>query len=67
MDQRDATIYRTSSFCSGSTCVEVADLPDGSTAVRSHPEAAHPLVIGRAAWAAFLLGVKAGQFATRRG
>jgi hypothetical protein len=60
--------WRTSTFSgdNGNSCVEVAFLPDGGTAVRDTKNRAlaaqrHPA----AAWAAFLAGLRAGDF-TRR-
>lgn len=44
-------------------CVEVAALPDGAVAVRNSRHPAGPtLVYTRAEMAAFLVGVRAGEF-----
>jgi Domain of unknown function (DUF397) len=60
--------WRTSSFTStgtgnGGTCVEVAALPDGRIAVRNsnHPDAG-AVLFTRAEMAAWIKGVKAGEF-----
>lgn len=52
-----------SRFCSNSACVQVAHLPGGMVAVRDSKDtgkAAH--VFDREEWAAFVTGVKAGDF-----
>ncbi len=56
--------WRTSSYSSGSgVCVEVADLPRGDRAVRDskNPDGGQ-LAFTPAAWAAFVVGVKTGEF-----
>jgi hypothetical protein len=59
---RDDHDYRVSSFCSGGTCVGVAATPDGVELVDLADEAAGRLRVGSEAWAAFVAGVKAGEF-----
>lgn len=57
--------WRKSSYSNGNggNCVEVADLPDGGRAVRdSKDRSGPPLVFTAAEWAAFLAGVRAGEF-----
>ncbi len=56
--------YRTSSFCSWGDCVEVGTGPDGSVVVRDTKDADRgtALAFTRDEWAAFVLGVKAGEF-----
>lgn len=52
-----------SRFCNNSACVQVAHLPDGMVAVRDSKDtskAAH--IFDREEWAAFVTGVKAGDF-----
>ncbi len=54
--------YRKSSF-SSLQCVEVAPLPDGTISLRDSKDtsrAAHAFT--RAEWAAFVAGVKVGEF-----
>lgn len=59
--------FRTSSFCTVGGCVEVGQAPDGSVVVRDSkdPHRAAELVFDRAEWAAFVAGVKAGEFDPR--
>ena len=55
--------FRTSSFSGGDNCVEVARLEDGSVAVRhSRSATAGGLVFAEDEWAAFVAGVKNGDF-----
>ena len=56
--------WQRSSFCSANSCVEVASLPHGGTAVRdSKPAESSPVLLFTAEeWASFLSGVKAGEF-----
>lgn len=47
----------------GGDCVEVADLPDGSRAVRDSKDRSGPtLLFTPAEWRAFVEGVKLGEF-----
>ncbi len=59
-------VWHKSSYSNGSggNCTEVAELPDGSRAVRdSKDHGRGPMLIFTAAeWRAFLLGVRAGEF-----
>jgi hypothetical protein len=57
-------MWRKSSFSNASgNCVEVASLTDGGVAVRNSRDAAGPaLVYTRAEIAAFLAGVRNGEF-----
>ena len=55
--------WLTSRVCNNSACVQVAHLPGGIVAVRDSKDtskAAH--VFDGAEWAAFVAGVKAGEF-----
>jgi hypothetical protein len=56
--------WRTSSFTDPETCVEVADLPDGTRLVRDTKlgESSPVLRYTAAEWRAFIAGVKAGEF-----
>jgi hypothetical protein len=58
--------WRTSSYTNGGNgeCVEVAELPDGSRAVRDTKDGGRgPVLLCREAeWSAFTHGVKGGQF-----
>jgi hypothetical protein len=56
--------FKISSFCDGGGCVEVGQLPTGSIAVRDSkdPDRATALEFTTEEWAAFVLGVKAGEF-----
>lgn len=59
--------WRKSSFSNAEDddqCVEVALLPDGRVAVRDTKDRARPPHVHAAtAWAAFVAGVRAGEFA----
>ena len=66
MDARDLSraTWRKSSYSNGGgNCVEIADLADGTRALR---DSKNPddgvLILGREAWGAFVAGIKAGQF-----
>ena len=53
----------TSSACNNSACVQVAHLPGGMVALRDSKDVAKPAhLFDSAEWAAFLTGVKAGEF-----
>lgn len=56
--------HKVSSFCSFGECVEVGQLPGGSVSVRDtkDPERSMSLVFTREEWAAFVKGVKMGEF-----
>ncbi|WP_219414987.1 DUF397 domain-containing protein [Pseudonocardia nigra] len=58
------TDFRISSFCTGGSCVEVGLLPGGSVAVRDSkdPERSTALEFTPEEWAAFVSGVKSGEF-----
>jgi hypothetical protein len=61
-DISDAT-WITSRACNNSACVQVAHLPGGMVAIRDSKDtrkAAH--IFDSAEWAAFVSGVKAGEF-----
>jgi Domain of unknown function (DUF397) len=56
-------VWITSRACNNSACVQVAHLPGGMVAVRDSKDttkAAH--VFDSQEWAAFVTGVKAGEF-----
>jgi hypothetical protein len=63
-EPRPTIEFRTSSFCTGGGCVEIGHTPDGSTLVRDSkdPHRVTELVLAPAAWAAFLDGVRHGDF-----
>jgi Domain of unknown function (DUF397) len=56
--------YRISSYCSGGGCVEVGRTPGGPVVVRDSkdPERRASLVFTAEEWAAFVAGVKDGEF-----
>ncbi len=58
------TNFRTSSFCDAGGCVEVGTTPDGAWIVRDAKDAerATALRFTTDEWAAFVRGVKAGEF-----
>lgn len=59
----DAPLYRKSSFCSHTGCVEVAPLPGDRIALRDSKNPALPAHVFTAAeWDAFLSGVRNGEF-----
>jgi hypothetical protein len=60
--------WRTSTYSgdNGDSCVEVAPLPDGGTALRDTKDRARPAHrYSPAAWTAFLAAVRAGEFRSR--
>lgn len=61
-------VWITSRSCNNSACVQVAYLPGGMVALRdSKNPAKQPHVFDSAEWAAFVTGVKAGDFDLPRG
>ena len=53
----------TSRACNNSACVQVAHLPGGMVALRDSKDTTKsPHIFDREEWAAFLTGVKAGEF-----
>jgi hypothetical protein len=53
----------TSRACNNSACVQVAHLPGGMVALRDGKDVSKPAhVFGSDEWAAFVTGVKAGEF-----
>lgn len=56
--------FRTSTYSGGGNCVEVGRTADGSVMVRDTKDAnrALSLVFTKDEWAAFVLGVKHGEF-----
>ena len=53
----------TSRACNNSACVQVAHLPGGMVAIRDSKNVAKPAhVFDSGEWAAFVTGVKAGEF-----
>ncbi|MHA6792144.1 DUF397 domain-containing protein [Pseudonocardia bannensis] len=55
--------FKVSSFCSWGDCVEVGRTPEGQVAVRdSKDRERRPLVFTADEWAAFVAGVKNGEF-----
>jgi hypothetical protein len=56
--------YQISSYCNGGGCVEVGRAPDGPVVVRDSkdPERRASLVFTAEEWAAFVAGVKNGEF-----
>jgi hypothetical protein len=55
------TDFRKSSFCGSSACVEVAQA-DGEVLVRDSKDPAAALRFTADEWAAFVAGVRAGEF-----
>lgn len=57
-------VWKKSSACTGTaTCVEVHALPDGGAAIRDGKDPQGPeLHFTAAEWAAFVTGVRAGEF-----
>ena len=54
--------WRASGFTDNGTCVEVADLPDGVLVRDTKDRTRPPLRCSPEAWAAFVAGVKLGEF-----
>ena len=62
MADESALVWRKSSYCANSTCVEVA-LLDSQVAVRDSKDQHGPvLLFTRAEWTAFLSGARNGDF-----
>jgi hypothetical protein len=58
-----SAVWITSRFCNNSACVQVAHLPGGMVALRDSKNTARPAhVFNQEEWAAFITGVKAGDF-----
>ena len=56
-------VWITSRACNNSACVQVAQLPGGMVALRDAKDTSKPAhVFDSAEWAAFVTGVKAGEF-----
>jgi hypothetical protein len=56
-------MFRTSSFCTLGNCVEVGRTADGAVLVRDTKDRAQEaLAFTDEEWAAFVAGVKAGEF-----
>jgi len=57
-------VWRRSSFCAETSCVEVAHLSDDYVEIRRNNGGKQLLSLGftRAEWEAFTAGVKAGEF-----
>jgi len=59
----DIQKFRVSSFCTSTSCVEVALLSDGRVAVRDSKDKSKPAQIYSAGeWRDFVAGVKGGEF-----
>ena len=57
------TEFKTSSFCNFGSCVEVGRTDDGAVLVRDAKDRAQKaLAFTDEEWAAFVAGVKAGEF-----
>jgi hypothetical protein len=55
--------FKISSYCSFGGCVEVGRTPDGAVLVRDTKDRSRPaLSFTDEEWAAFVAGVKAGEF-----
>lgn len=55
--------FRRSTYCSGSTCVEVAPQPNGEIALRDSKNPTREThVFSLLEWIEFIRGVKAGEF-----
>jgi hypothetical protein len=54
--------WRTSSFCSTSACVEIAEVPEGIMLRDSKNPHIAPFVFTKDEWSAFVQGVQAGEF-----
>jgi hypothetical protein len=59
----NALSWQKSTYCGSNACVEVQRTPDGGALMRDskNPDV-EPLVYTAEEWAAFILGVKAGEF-----
>ena len=62
-DFPSAVDYKISSYCSFGNCVEVGRSPEGAVVVRDTKDRAQEaLAFTDEEWAAFVAGVKAGEF-----
>ncbi len=63
-EQAAAADYRVSSFCTAGNCVEVGHTPGGAVTVRDakDPLRATAITVSATGWAAFLAGVRCGEF-----
>lgn len=59
-----ATTFRISSFCDAGGCVEIGQSSDGTVLVRDSKDSARTVALAFTVeeWAAFVKGVKAGEF-----
>jgi len=58
-----SVVWITSRACNNSACVQVAYLPGGIVALRDSKDVTKPAhVFDHEEWAAFITGVKAGEF-----
>lgn len=62
MTDGNSVIFRRSSYCSFGTCVEVALTEDRSVLVRDSQRPSSVLRFTAEEWAAFVTGVKNGEF-----
>ena len=60
--RNDEAEFRKSSFCSGGNCVEVGLVNDDVLVRSSTTDNATQIRFSRAEWAAFVQGVRAGEF-----
>jgi hypothetical protein len=60
-------VWKKSSYCADSQCVEVADIGDDAVGIRDSKRLDQPFLrFDRAEFSAFLAGVKAGDFSVRQ-
>lgn len=62
MSKHGALRWRKASFCTPSSCVEVAIEPDSVYVRNSREPGQEPLVFDHAEWNAFVLGVRNNEF-----
>jgi hypothetical protein len=62
MNMPNHPVWGKSRFCDTSSCVEVSNVADAGVAIRNSNEPERVIHFSRPEWAAFIAGVRAGDF-----